>query len=177
MDLFDAIRSRRSVRAFRPDPVPRELLEQVLEAARWGPSGLNNQPWRFHVVRDASVLEGLAGLTRYGHVLRSARAAIAVFLDGEASYHRDKDCQGVGACLQNLLLAAHGLGLGACWLGEILNRRQEVERLLGTPAACELMAVVALGFPARENQGRGERLPLEQLIVGESPPPPPPEDP
>jgi len=176
MDLFDAIRTRRSVRAFRPDPVPAELLERVLEAARWAPSGLNNQPWRFHVVREPAVLEGLGGLTRYGHVLRSARAAVAVFLEGEASYHRDKDCQGVGACLQNLLLAAHGLGLGACWLGEIVNRREEVERLLGAPATCELMAVVALGFPARENQGRGERLPLEQLIVGTSEAPRAPEE-
>lgn len=168
MELLEAIRTRRSVRGFRPDPVPTELLETLVEAAGWAPSGLNNQPWRFHLVQDAGVLEGLARCTRYGRVLRSARAAVAVFLDREASYHREKDCQGVGACLQNLLLAAHGLGLGACWLGEILNRRDEMERLLGAPDSCELMAVVALGYPAREDQGAAERLPLDRLIVGKS---------
>jgi len=168
MEVLEAIRSRRSVRAFLPEPVPPDLLEALVDAARWAPSGLNNQPWRFHIVQSQEVLEGLARCTRYGHVLRSARAAIAVFLDGEASYHRDKDCQGVGACLQNLLLAAHGLGLGACWLGEILNRREEVERLLGAPATCELMAVVALGTPARDDQGQAGRLPREDLVIGRS---------
>ena len=168
MELFDAIRTRRSVRSFRPDPVAPDLLEALVEAARWAPSGLNNQPWRFHIVQSPEVLEHLARRTRYGHVLRSARAAIAVFLDRDASYHREKDCQGVGACLQNLLLAAHGLRLGACWLGEILNRREEVENLLGAPATCELMAVVALGYPAGENQGQAERLPADQLIIGRS---------
>lgn len=168
MELFDAIRTRRSVRAFLPDPVPPDLLEALVEAARWAPSGLNNQPWRFHIVRTREVLEGLAQCTRYGHVLRSAQAAIAVFLDREASYHREKDCQGIGACLQNLLLTAHGMGLGSCWLGEILNRRDEVERLLGSPASCELMAVVAIGYPARDHQGQAERLPREQLILGRS---------
>jgi nitroreductase len=168
MELFDAIRSRRSVRQFLPEAVPTELLEAVVEAARWAPSGLNNQPWRFHIVQSREILEGLGRCTRYGHVLRSARAAIAVFLDREASYHREKDCQGVGACLQNMLLAAHGLGLGACWLGEILNRRDEVEKLLGAPDSCELMAVVAFGYPAREHQGQAERLPGEQLIIGRS---------
>ncbi|MDW7710727.1 MAG: nitroreductase family protein [Deferrisomatales bacterium] len=168
MELLEAIRTRRSVRDFRPDPVSRELLEAVVDAAHWAPSGLNNQPWRFHLVQDPAVLEGLAACTRYGHVLRSARAAVAVFLEGSASYHRDKDCQGVGACLQNLLLAAHGLGLGSCWLGEILNRRHDVEKLLGAPVSCELMAVVALGYPARERQGTADRLPLDRLIVGRS---------
>jgi len=168
MELFDAIRSRRSVRAFLQDPVPPDLLAALVDAARWAPSGLNNQPWRFHIVQSQVVLEGLARCTRYSHVLRSAPAAIAVFLDQEASYHREKDCQGVGACLQNLLLAAHGLGLGACWLGEILNRRDEVERLLGAPPSCELMAVVAVGYPSRNQQGQAERLPPEQLIIGKS---------
>jgi len=143
-------------------------LEGLVDAARRAPSGLNNQPWRFHIIQGSQTLEGLAQCTRYGHVLRSARAAIAVFLDREASYHREKDCQGIGACLQNLLLAAHGLGLGACWLGEILNRRDAVEELLAAPESCELMAVVALGFPAGEHQGQAERLPPEQLIIGRS---------
>ncbi len=166
MELSEALRTRRSVRRFRPDPVPEQAVEALIDAARWAPSGLNNQPWRFHIVRSRPALEALAGFTRYGHILRSAPAAVAVFLDAEASYHREKDCQGVGAAIQNLLLAAHGSGLGACWLGEILNRRAEVEEYLGVPSGLELMAVVALGYPASEDQGQPERLPVEHLVVG-----------
>lgn len=166
MELLEALRTRRSVRRFRPDPVPEKAVEALLDAARRAPSGLNNQPWRFHIVRSRPALEALAGFTRYGHVLRSAQAAVAVLLDTEASYHREKDLQGIGAAIQNLLLAAHAGGLGACWLGEILNRRAEVEAYLGTPPGLELMAVVALGHPAAEDQGQPERRPLADLIVG-----------
>ncbi len=166
MDTSEAIRSRRSVRRFRPDPVPADRIERLLDAARWAPSGLNNQPWRFVVVQAPEVREQLARCTKYGRILRSAPLAVAVFLDTASSYHREKDLQGVGACLQNLLLEAHATGLGACWLGEILNQREEVERILGVPAHLELMAVVAVGFPEGDRHGNPQRLPLEDLIVG-----------
>ncbi|GAB4270776.1 MAG: nitroreductase [Deferrisomatales bacterium] len=167
MDVLEAIRTRRSVRAFRPQGVSEEQVRRVLEAARWAPSGLNNQPWRFVIVRSEAVRESLARCTKYGRILRAAPVAIAVFLDPQASYDRVKDVQGVGAALQTLLLAAHGLGLGACWIGEILNRRREVEQLLGVPDGLELMAVVALGVPAEGPHGKPERLPLDALVVAE----------
>jgi len=166
--VLDAIRVRRSVRRVLPDPVSPETVEEVLDAARWAPSGLNNQPWRFLIVRSPEKREALARCTRYGELLRSAPAAVAVFLSRSASYSRDKDLQGVGAALQNLLLAAHACGLGACWLGEILNRRKEAEAALGVPSDLELMAVVTLGWPADEGpHGDAERRPLADLVVGE----------
>ncbi|GAB6061369.1 nitroreductase family protein [Deferrisoma palaeochoriense] len=165
MDTSEAIRTRRSVRRFRPDRVPADLIDRLLDAARWAPSGLNNQPWRFVVVEDAGVREQLAGCTKYGRILRAAPLAVAVFLNTETSYHREKDIQGVGAALQNLLLEAHNLGLGACWLGEILNQRERVEEILGVPAHLELMAVVAVGYPEGDRHGNPERLPVEDLVV------------
>jgi nitroreductase len=164
---YRVICERRSVRNFDDRPVGRETLDRLLEAARWAPSGLNNQPWRFATVESPEMLDRLAGFTKYGKILRGAKAAVAVFLDTETVYSRDKDIQGVGAAVENLLLAAHALGLGACWLGEILNRRAEVEQALGVPPTLELMAVVALGHPvAGARQARRERLPLDKLIVG-----------
>lgn len=167
MDALEAIRTRRSVRVFRPDPIPPEALALVLEAARWAPSGLNNQPWRFVTVLAPPTREALAALTKYGRILRSAPAAVAVLLDTETSYHREKDLQALGAATQNLLLAAHATGLGACWLGEILNRRLEAEAALDIAPPLELAAVVALGYPATERPGNPGRLPLTALIVGE----------
>lgn len=166
-ELQKAIKSRRSVRVYDVRPVPRETLDALIEAARWAPSGLNNQPWRFVTIEKGETLEELAKLTKYGKILRGAGAAVAVFLDTGSLYNRTKDLQGVGAALQNLLLAAHGAGLGACWLGEILNRREEVERALGVSSGMELMAVVTLGYPKKDAKaGRRDRLPLESLIIG-----------
>jgi nitroreductase len=146
--VIDAIHKRRSVREFEERGVPDEIIEKIIEAGTWAPSGLNNQPWRFAIVKDAGKKEELSKLTHYGHIINGAPACIAVFLDEEASYDRTKDVMAIGACNQNILLAAHSLGLGAVWLGEILKMKEEARELLGVPETCELMAVIALGYPA-----------------------------
>jgi nitroreductase len=162
--ILKAIHARRSIRDFTEAPVSRDLLLAAMEAASWAPSGLNNQPWRFAIVWDQPTREALAALTRYSHILQSASVLLPVFLDKEASYDYTKDCQAVGACLQNLLLALHSLDLGAVWIGEILKNRERVLELLNLPARFELMAVVAVGHPARRDQ-KSPRRPLAELIV------------
>jgi nitroreductase len=109
---------------------------------------MNNQPWRFVLVQDKAVRAELAKLTRYHVVIENAPACIVVFVDRSAMYNDVKDHQSMGACIQNMLLAAHGLGLGAVWLGEILKNADAVRELLGLSKDMELMAVVALGHPA-----------------------------
>jgi hypothetical protein len=84
---------------------------------------MNNQPWRFAVIKDAETKAWLADLTQYGSTLKSAGALIAVFMDNASSYDRTKDLQAIGACIQNMLLAIHSIGLGGLWLGEILKNR------------------------------------------------------
>jgi nitroreductase len=161
--LFD----RRTVRHFTDEPVSRATLDELCEAARWAPSGINNQPWRFVTVESKDKLVELAGLTKSAKVLKSCTAAIAVFLDTPKIYHRDKDVQSIGAALENILLAAHTKGLGSCWLGEILNRRKEAERVLNADNTLELMAVVALGYPDPDDTSpRTGRTGLDSLIVG-----------
>ncbi|MFP3928187.1 MAG: nitroreductase family protein [Desulfobacteraceae bacterium] len=162
--MIDLIRTRRSIRSFTPEAVEEALLDRVLEAGTWAPSGLNNQPWKFVVVRGSNVRDELGGQTKYGTIIRQAPVAVAVFLDHRDSYDRTKDVQAIGACIQNMLLAAHGLGLGAVWLGEILKNRREVERILGVPGECELMAVVALGHPAQTKR-RGSRKLLDEVVL------------
>ena len=133
--MHDAIRQRRSIRRFTREPVSDDLVEEILDAARWAPSGLNNQPWRFAVIRDARVKERLASLTRYGAIIRSADVIIAVFFDTASGYDWTKDLQSIGACIQNMLLAIHESGLGGVWLGEILKSGSEVKSLLQAPDA------------------------------------------
>jgi nitroreductase len=145
--VLGAIRSRRSVREFKDRDVPDELIEKLLTAGIWAPSGLNNQPWRFTVVKDANKREALSKLTSYGHIILSAPVSIAVFMDTGASYDLTKDTMAIGACNQNILLAAHSLGLGAVWLGEILKNKGEARELLRAPESFELMAVLVIGYP------------------------------
>lgn len=162
--MLDAIKTRRSVRRFLDRPVPVDLVEQILEAGRWAPSGLNNQPWKFAVVTDPAMKEGLSNLTRYSKIVQGSGVLIPVFLDNSESYHRIKDAQAVGACLQNMLLEAHSLGLGAVWLGEIIKSDKEIREMLGLGDGLELMAVLAIGYPD-ERPGPTKRKALRDLIV------------
>lgn len=162
--MLEEIRSRRSIRKFTTDDVDNQTLNQIIEMGTWAPSGLNNQPWKFVIVRNQDLRMELSHQTRYAHIIRGAPVCIAVFLDNAQSYDRVKDIQAMGACIQNMLLTIHHLGLGAVWLGEILKNRESVEKLLGVPESCELMAVVALGHPA-ESRGKGSRRPIDQVII------------
>jgi nitroreductase len=167
MDTAEAIRGRRCVREFTEDAVSEEELDALIEAARWAPSGLNNQPWRFMKVTDRTLISELAELTRYRGLVAGAPSLIAVFLDRSEMYDRTKDLQSSGAAIENMLLAAHDRGLGACWLGEILNRREDAEDLLEVSDDMELMALVAVGWPVSRERV-GVRHPLEKFVI---PPP------
>jgi nitroreductase len=164
--VLDAIRSRRSIRHYSTEGVSAEDLRAILEAGRWAPSGLNNQPWRFVVVRDPDVKSKIAEQTRYREIVNGAPVAIVVFLDNNAGYDRVKDCQGIGACLQNMWLATHALGLGAVWLGEILKNKERVAEILAIPETYELMAVLTVGHPKHRKQ-TSERKSLLELIYKE----------
>ena len=165
MDVMDAILNRRSIRKFTQDEVSRNDIIKILDAGRWAPSGRNNQPWRFLVINSTDKRKaGLEKCTSYSHIVKGANVLIVVFLDKNAKYHHEKDCQGAGACLQNMLLAVHGLNLGGVWLGEIINQDREVHEVLGTSAeSLELMAVVAVGYPAEP--GFSKRKELAELMV------------
>ncbi len=156
MDIFELIKSRRSIRKFTNEPVLEEVIDKIIEAGTWAPSGLNNQPWKFGVIRDQDLKKEISTLTRYSGIVLSSNVLIAVFLDLPSGYDRTKDAQAIGACIENMLLYIHSIGLGAVWLGEILKNRDKVLELLGGPEALELMAVIALGHPAIK-RGRGSR--------------------
>ena len=166
MEILEAIKSRRSVRGFTEENVNDETVGQVLEAGKWAPSGLNNQPWRFIIVCDPETKLELSKMTYYGPTIKNAPVLIVVFLDKDHMYHYVKDVQAIGACIQNMLLAIHSLGLGGVWLGEILKNREKVNNVLEAPESYELMAVVALGHPV-EKKRDSERKDLDRLVFRE----------
>ncbi len=162
--VMELIRARRSVRKYSDRPVEDDLVDQILEAGRWAPSGQNNQPWRFVVVREPGLKARIAAFTRYTQIIEAASVALPVFIHKPSMYNEVKDYQSMGACLENMLLMAHGLGLGAVWLGEILKNADGVRETLGLSEDFKLMAVVAVGWPASGKE-KGSRKPMDELIL------------
>jgi nitroreductase len=163
MEENQRIRDRHSVRKFKSTEIPTEMIREILETARWAPSGLNNQPWKFIVITDAQIKDQLAHQTEVSEIIRNAPVCIAVFYDKDEGYHYLKDTQAIGAAIENILLAIHNLHLGGVWLGEILNKHEQVERILEVPQSFELMAVIAFGYPEYEELEERSRKPLLEL--------------
>jgi nitroreductase len=164
--VLEAIYNRRSIREYTDEEIPIEQLREIVKAAIWAPSGLNNQPWRFVIVQSPEIREELALQTHYGHIVRAAKALIAVYLNVEAMYDEVKDHQSAGACIQNILLAAEALNLGGVWLGQILKNKTEVNKILGLDENHDLMAIVALGHPLHRDQ-KSKRKDISELLLKE----------
>lgn len=163
MDILDIIRDRRSIRKFQQKIPDDTVIETMLEAARWAPSGLNNQPWKFLILKDKKQKDYISQFTKDSRIIKNAPCIILVCLNLHDSYNRDKDLMALGAAIQNMLLVAYHSGLGTCWLGEILNRKKEVSYYVNLPDDVELMAVVAVGYP--DENPEGNRKPLKDLMV------------
>ncbi len=163
MDVLEAIRNRRSIRSYQNREVSVEKLTQVLEAGRWAPSAHNSQSRRFIVVRDEATRKHLARIATYGSFLAEAPVAIAVVIDPSASNHPVEDG---AAATQNMLLAAHALGLGSCWIGSYGSGYEErAKRVLGIPDDKRLLSLISLGYAAES--GSTSRLNLDRIVYYE----------
>ena len=149
---------RRSIRAYKPGEVSQEVIQKLLQAAMAAPSAAAKDPWRFVVIRQRETLAQIAAALPNGKMLEHAALGIAVCGDLEAAHDRQlsyllQDCS---AAVQNLLLCAHILGLGACWLG-VHPREQRIKALteiLSLPASVVPVACVSIGYPAENLQPR-----------------------
>lgn len=144
MEVLQAIETRRSIRKYRKDPVPQEELEKILDAGRWAPSAGNLQPWKFIVLSDFEVKERVAKLLTWGIFLDEAPMGIAVVADPGVSNHPVEDGS---IAAYSMLLAAHAVGLGGCWLNPSASE-EEVKEILGIPKEVRLISVISLGYPA-----------------------------
>jgi nitroreductase len=99
-DILSIIRARRSIRNFSGKKLTSADISRILEAGRWAPSGLNNQPWRFLVIEDKELRNRISVFTSYGSILRRAAAVVIVCMDVADSYNRDKDLMAIGASIQ-----------------------------------------------------------------------------
>ena len=155
---IENIMTRMSVRSYTDRQVSTDTVEVLLRAAMAAPTAVNKQPWHFFVVRDEKLRNAIADSLEYGkHALREASVAIVVagdstrFLEGEeASGFWVEDCS---AAAENLLLAAHSMGLGAVWCGvyPISERVNMLRKLLGAGDNIVPMCIIPVGYPSGEN--------------------------
>ena len=146
MDVLEAIKDRRSIRKYKELSISEEQVRQILEAGRWAPSRGNSQPWKFIVLRNAQGRTDLAEAIPTGKFLAEAPLGIAVVVDPKASKHPEQEG---AAAIQNMLLVAYALGLGACWISVYgTDCEKKAKQILQIPDEEWLLSVVSIGRPA-----------------------------
>ena len=189
MNTLEAIAGRRSIRKFQDKPLPDKVVEQILEAATLAPSGKNAQPWHFYVVREDKrdemvrvMREGMARAQEAGVPPGSSewtagimeRAPVTVFVFNAATLAANHnleavlglanlvEVQGIGAAIQNMLLAALELGVGSLWICDVFYAYEELTAWLGETH--QMIAAVSLGYPD-ESPGPRPRKPVSEVTT------------
>lgn len=164
MEVYECIRGRRTVRRFRPDPVPDALVDKILRAGRWAPSSRNLQPWHFVVVKDPDTLRKLGEIATSGPFIADAPVAIAVAME-----NADRADLDAGRVIQQMELVAWAEGLGTCFVGfRVAEQNEQVKQLLGIPEPVELVTVLPFGYRAEAVAGGGQRRrPLSEIAHSE----------
>lgn len=165
--VTEEIRKVRQARQYRPEPVPDDVLEELLQIARWTGSSRNTQPWHFIVITDKEQLRAISQLRTPINWVADAPLAIAIVLNGGSALSEAYD---EGRVTERLMIGAHilGLGGGVAWFGDA-PQEAEAKRILGIPEERTARSVVVLGYPTstkdpRPNPAASGRKPLSEIV-------------
>jgi nitroreductase len=168
MNVLEAIKGRRSVRAFKRDDVSPEIVEKLIDAASQAPSAGNIQPWEFIIVRESKIKRSLAKAALDQSFIEEAPVVVVVCANENRSFQgysaRGKILyciQDTAAAIQNILLFAYSIGLGTCWVGAF--REDEVREILRIPSEIRPVAIVPIGYPAEAPPPRSRR-PMNLIV-------------
>ncbi len=168
MDVLEAIKGRRSIRMFKNDKVPTQLVETLVDAAQWAPSAGNIQPWEFMIIRKPKIKKELVHAASDQTFIAEAPVIIVVCANEKLATKRygmrgkTLYCiQDTAAAVQNIHLTAYSLGLGTCWVGAF--DEEEVREILEIPQGIRPLAIVPVGYPAKSPSPRTRR-PSSQLV-------------
>ncbi len=146
MDVIKCLKTRRSVRSYEQKDINREIIEDIIDCARFAPTANNVQPWEFIVVTDEKMRTKLAEITDYGKFIADAPVCVVVF-SKDTKYYLE-DCS---AATQNILLASWAYGLGSCWVaGDKKPYADTIRELLGVPEGYKLVSLISIGYPSKE---------------------------
>ena len=164
MVVYDCIKSRRTVRNFKPDPVPRRIVNRILRSGRWAPSSSNSMPWHFVVIQDPATIKAIGETAPQGSFLGQAPLIIAIVMDNATRPQLD-----AGRALQQMELVAWSEGMGTCFVGLRAEEQQEkIKGLLEIPAEMGLITLLPFGYREEDFQGRGTpRKPMAEMAHSE----------
>ncbi|MCZ6867192.1 MAG: nitroreductase family protein [Chloroflexi bacterium] len=164
MEVYDCLRSRLTIRSFKPDPVPDEMVTRILQAGRWAPSSRNLQPWHFIVIRDREALQEIGRIATSGSFVAQAPLAIAIVMEDA-----DRPELDAGRALQQMELLAWSEGLGTCFVGlRDKEQNRKVKEMLGIPDRMDLITVLPFGYRLDNVKGTGRRRkPLSDIAHAE----------
>lgn len=149
------IKSRHSVRKFKPEPVGELVIADALECAACAPTAINIQPWLFGVIKDKKTLSAIATLTEYGKFIADCPLCFAIFGEKKEQYYLEDCC----AATENLILALQAHGVSSCWVaGDKKPYAGKVRSLLNVPEEYSLVSLVAAGFPAEITIARKKEM-------------------
>lgn len=173
MELRKAIEDRRSIRKFVDQEVSDEILLDIIKQATLAPSGHNRQPWQFQIVK-ADTKDKIADMlidkmkdvpgntsVHTAMVMKEANALINVYLDENSSVDNVVDVLSIGGAIENMLLTVTDLGLGAVWIANVLNVREEIKTLVGNK---EIISCIAIGYKNQEPHAR-PRKELSEVVL------------
>ena len=169
MDLYEAIKTRKSVRRFQNLPIEEGTLTKLLDAAHLAPSANNSQEWRFVVVRDAETRKALADAASKQDFVAEAPVVIVCCAETDGDVMRcglQRYPVDVTLAIDHLMLAAAAEGLGTCWVGAFNPGR--VKTILKIPEGVEVVAVLPLGYPEYPEAQDKNRLPLDRIVHHET---------
>ncbi|PYN14910.1 MAG: nitroreductase [Candidatus Rokuibacteriota bacterium] len=162
MDVFEAVRTTLAVRAYRPDPIPDDVLHRILEAGRLSASASNQQPWHFVVVRDREMLKKLGASASSGPYIAQAPLAVVVATDKKSRF----GVSDASRAIQSMLITAWADGVGSNWVG--FGGMEKARTLLDIPASLDVLAVLPFGYPARAvGKGKKQRKALHEVAHNE----------
>lgn len=161
MEVFECIRRRRTIREYKSDPIPEDVLEKILQAGRWSPSSSNSQPWHFVVVQDPSTLSELGRIATQGSFISDAPLAIVIVMENAPRPQLD-----AGRAIQQMELIAWSEGLGTCFVGVRIEEQQiAVKELLNIPSDLELITIMPYGYrPTSINRTGTPRKDLADMV-------------
>jgi len=168
LDILETIKGRRSIRSFKKIEVSNDVVEKLIDAARWAPSAGNIQPWEFIVIRNLETKMKLANAALGQAFVKEASVVIVVCADENRALQgygfRGKSLyciQDTAAATQNIHLAAYSMGLGTCWVGSF--REDEVAKILKIPEGIRPVAIIPVGYPAESPEPPNRRS-LSRII-------------
>ena len=152
METLQAIFSRRSIRKYTEEPVSDDIIEILLRAAMNAASAGNEQTWEFVVISDRALLDEIPSIHPYSQMLKGAAVAVLICSNAEREKFKDYWVQDCAAATENILIAAHSLGLGSCWLGVHPRdeRKQAIGKLLKLPENIMPFSIIAIGYSDEE---------------------------